>query len=79
MTSYVFLVLFAVLLVIVLAFFILVLVHRHLPHRVRFWLCEHLGWHAAEWPIEKFDGCNVHAKCSVCGKPVMLDSQGNWF
>lgn len=37
-----------------------------------------LGWHK---PIDKvvFDGCSYASKCKYCGKPIMQDSQGNWF
>lgn len=41
----------------------------------------YLGWH---WPDEgefprRFDGFSFHATCRMCGKDIMLDSQGNWF
>ena len=48
--------------------------------KLRLWLCKHLGWHNGELPdVIAWDGCSLHARCSVCGKRVMQDSQGNWF
>ncbi len=42
------------------------------------WACTALGWHLA--PESKgFDGCSLQGKCPRCGKPVLMDSQGNWF
>ena len=38
-----------------------------------------LGWHNGKGGGTSFDGCSVHATCSICGKEVMQDSQGNWF
>jgi len=46
--------------------------------KLRLWAHRWLGWHDGKgrrW----FDGCSARSTCSVCGKPVMLDSQGNWF
>ncbi len=42
-----------------------------------------LGWHLV-YPEDyinntTFDGCSEHNHCSLCGKEVMRDSQGNWF
>lgn len=40
-----------------------------------------LGWHepdetkSAKW----FDGASWHCMCKYCRKPIMQDSQGNWF
>jgi len=54
--------------------------------KLRLWLCKHLGWHNGKLPDYKpyytsagWDGLSFHARCSVCGKRVMQDSQGNWF
>ena len=66
-------------LAVMLVFILAAVFNRFLPHRVRLWLCQRLGWHDGEGRIDSFDGCNVHSTCSVCGKKVMLDSQGNWF
>jgi len=37
-----------------------------------------MGWHNGKGK-RSFDGCSVHSTCSICGKSVMQDSQGNWF
>ena len=36
-------------------------------------------WHLPSNEPQEFDGCNFHAKCNICGKDIMQDSQGNWF
>lgn len=38
-----------------------------------------LEWHLPSDEPQDFDGCNIHAKCKICGKSIMQDSQGNWF
>lgn len=38
-----------------------------------------MGWHNGKGGPRSFDGCSLHATCSICGKEVMQDSQGNWF
>lgn len=38
-----------------------------------------MQWHLPSDEPQEFDGCNVHAKCKICGKSIMQDSQGNWF
>lgn len=38
-----------------------------------------LEWHLPDDKPQKFDGCNIHAHCKLCGKEIMQDSQGNWF
>lgn len=38
-----------------------------------------MGWHLPSDEPQKFDMCNIHAKCKICGKSIMQDSQGNWF
>ena len=39
-----------------------------------------LGWHKPDEKIgHSFDGVSFHAVCKYCHKPIMLDSQGNWF
>jgi len=46
------------------------------------WSCNLFGWHDGKLlpnDGKTFDGCNFIAKCSKCGKEVMMDSQGNWF
>lgn len=45
---------------------------------VRLWMCRRMDWHAA--PNEQgHDGCSANGCCPVCGRRVLLDSQGNWF
>lgn len=41
-------------------------------------LCGLLGWHR---PIDKITiiGINLSSTCRYCGKPIVRDSQGNWF
>ena len=52
---------------------------RMFNERVRLWCCRELGWHDGWQAVTGFDGASVHARCTICGKAVMLDSQGNWF
>ena len=47
--------------------------------KVRLWFCKYLGWHNGRGGAMTHDGCSFHATCSICGKEVMMDSQGNWF
>ena len=42
------------------------------------WFCHKLGWHLAP-KAQGFDGCSFKGVCPRCGKPVLQDSQGNWF
>ncbi len=37
-----------------------------------------LGWHNGKG-MTWHDGCSRRSTCSLCGQPVMQDSQGNWF
>lgn len=38
------------------------------------------GWHEPdETKTAEFDGASWHCTCKYCRKPIMLDSQGNWF
>lgn len=41
--------------------------------------CDVFGWHNGSGGAKYHDGCSFHARCSKCGREVMLDSQGNWF
>ena len=44
--------------------------------------CDLFAWHDGKDSRDDantFDGCSCLAKCSKCGKNVILDSQGNWF
>ena len=38
-----------------------------------------MEWHIPSNELQEFDGCNIQAKCKICGKSIMQDSQGNWF
>lgn len=38
-----------------------------------------MEWHIPSNEPSEFDGCNIQAKCKICGKSIMQDSQGNWF
>ncbi len=40
--------------------------------------CEGMGWHRPNGLVG-FDGCSNTSQCITCGKPVLQDSQGNWF
>lgn len=42
------------------------------------WFCGFFGWHKAGVPIG-FDGASNTARCQRCNKPLLQDSQGNWF
>lgn len=37
-----------------------------------------MGWHKPDEKIG-FDGASFTAKCKICGKEILQDSQGNWF
>lgn len=37
-----------------------------------------LGWHRPNG-VYYDDGVNSHSYCKFCDKPIMQDSQGNWF
>ena len=39
--------------------------------------CDILDWHRPT--IISNDGVNTRSICSRCGRPIMKDSQGNWF
>lgn len=40
--------------------------------------CDVFGWHmpGVVWEVA---GSNVKSRCARCNRPVMQDSQGNWF
>ena len=38
-----------------------------------------MDWHLPDDKPQEFDGCSFHARCKICGKSIMMDSQGNWF
>ena len=40
--------------------------------------CDFMGWHRTPERIG-FDGVNKRGHCPRCQRPVLLDSQGNWF
>ena len=37
-----------------------------------------LEWHKPSNMI-RFRGPNLYSKCKICGKEIMMDSQGHWF
>ena len=53
---------------------ILSLINSHLPR----WFCDALGWHLAPDEI-CFDSASFSGVCPRCGKPILQNSQGNWF
>lgn len=63
-----------ILLIIFSTILLLGLFNRFLPE----WFCDKMGWHFEPYH-QGFDGCNLTGKCPRCGKPVLMDSQGNWF
>ena len=38
-----------------------------------------LLWHDGDGGSVSFVGASIHATCAHCQRPVMQDSQGNWF
>jgi len=46
---------------------------------IRKWFHDKLGWHDGKGGAVEFDGASLVSKCSICGKRVLQDSQGNWF
>ena len=44
---------------------------------LKLWLCKHLGWHKKPADMKSAYGL-IWGTCPVCGKEVILDSQGNW-
>jgi hypothetical protein len=42
-------------------------------------LHDFLKWHKPERSNITFDGCSLQGKCKICGKEILMDSQGNWF
>ena len=50
------------------------------PFKVMTWFYHGiLGWHKPDDGDEYYDGCSFHSRCRFCHKPIMQDSQGNWF
>jgi len=39
------------------------------------------AWGINHWPVEKVRsaGINLESRCRICGKEILMDSQGNWF
>ena len=50
-----------------------------LRERIRRWTHDFLGWCDGHGGKLGFDGVSVSGYCSVCGRRVLMDSQGNWF
>lgn len=73
------LVFITVLIAVLFLFLVVCVFHRLFPKKAQHWFCEKLGWHDGDGNGASFDGCSIHARCSICGKEVMMDSQGNWF
>lgn len=46
--------------------------------RLRKILCNLFGWHKPNYCIT-VSGINLKSICRYCGKPIMRDTQGNWF
>lgn len=46
--------------------------------KLRKFLCDVLGWHKPSDCID-IHGVIITSKCKYCGKPIIRDSQGNWF
>lgn len=43
-------------------------------------LCDWLAWHSVrDIDFVASNAFQIKATCRLCGKKVMLDSQGNWF
>ena len=40
--------------------------------------CDFLGWHRPTDEIKVY-GILITSICRYCGRPIMRDSQGNWF
>lgn len=41
--------------------------------------CEVLGWHKPTEIYVKWLSVTFESVCKRCGRPIMQDSQGNWF
>lgn len=50
-----------------------------LRERIRHFTHDVLGWHDGNGGVRGFDGVSMTGQCSVCGRRVLMDSQGNWF
>lgn len=47
--------------------------------KIRLLFCKVFGWHNGRGGLLSFDGASYCSTCSICGKKVLQDSQGNWF
>lgn len=65
---------FSVVLLVLLTGLMLAVFNKYLP----VWFCNHMGWHLTP-KKQGNDGCSNTGVCPRCGKPVLQDSQGNWF
>lgn len=59
--------------------FSMLCIKRIFPKEILLWSCKTFGWHDGYGGKVGFDGCSATSKCSVCGKDVLMDGQGNWF
>ena len=65
----------------ILSFFLFGAITYHISKGRIFKLFYHdiLGWHIPTSDNSIHEGVNVYNYCKICGKEIMLDSQGNWF
>lgn len=52
--------------------------NQPITFKIQLWLCKHLEWHKPSDSMG-FDGCSFTSICKICGKEILMDSQGNWF
>lgn len=45
---------------------------------IRKFKCDKLDWHKP-MKYKTFDGVNTKSRCKFCKRPILQDSQGNWF
>ncbi len=55
-------------------------IYLHTKRGWMMWLYHDIfGWHRPGDADATFDGCSWCCTCRHCHKPIMQDSQGNWF